>query len=108
MNLFGSGYRRFKNALRGPVPALVSHSAPVFHNRGSIGSLQHQHFPQVVTDSFQPQVIKVAPQTQIATSGHPVAPLQSADDPLHGLTQAGKELAFLLMLSKAAFRAAWV
>ena len=83
MNLSEFNCRGPGEGLRGPWPALVNPSALFLPNRGSSGTVQHQHLFQVVTHSFQPKVIEVAPQAEIATSRQSIAALQGADDPLH-------------------------
>ena len=97
MNLSESCYRGAGAGPRGPLGPFLRLSGLPLGTRGSGGPLQHQHFSQVVTHPFQPQVIVVALQAQIATSFQPIAALQSADDPLHGLAHSGKAfIPFLL------------
>jgi hypothetical protein len=98
MNLSEFNYRGNGEGPRGPFKAFTWPLGLPFHNGGSVSPLQHQHFSQVVTDSFQPTVIVVAPQAQIATSHQAIATLQGADDPLHGLAHARKAfIPFLLV-----------
>ena len=101
MNPSESNYRGSGEGLRGPFRAFYNFSSPSPLNRDSGGPLQHQHLSQVVTDPCQPKVIVVAPQAQIATAPQPIAALQGADDPLHGLAHPRKAfIPFLLRSTK--------
>src|SRR4030042_5835760 len=101
MNRSDSSYRGTREGLPGPFQACVNPSTPLLRSRGSGGPLQHQHLFQVVANSFQPKVIVVALQAEIATSLQPIAALQGADDPLHGPAHSGKEfIPFLLSPTK--------
>src|SRR5512135_1673874 len=101
MNLSESSYRGVGEGLRGPLAAFVNPSAPLLRSGSSGSPLQRQHLSQVVANPLQPKVIVVAPQTQIATSLHPIAAFQGADDPLHGLAHPRKAfIPFLLVTTK--------
>jgi hypothetical protein len=101
MNLSAFCYRGAGEGPRGPLGPFFRLSGLALGTRGSGGPLQHQHFSQVVAYPVQPQVIVVALQTQIATSFQPIAALQRADEPLHGLAHSGKAfITFLLSPAK--------
>src|SRR5208283_755724 len=101
MNLSESCYRGAGEGSRGSLRAFFRLSGLFLNTRGSGGPLQHQHLFQVVANPLQPKVIMVAPQPEIATSLQPIAALQGADDPFHGLAHARKKfIPFLLSPAK--------
>ena len=101
MTFFESGCRGTGEVPQGFFKAFFNLPGPSFYHSGSGRPLQHQHLSQVVADPLQPKVIVVAPQAQIATSLQPIAPLQGADNSLHGPAHSRKELIpFLLPFTK--------
>jgi len=95
-----SSYRVPGAGPQGPFQACFILSSPVPRHRGSGDPLQHQHLPQVVAYSLQPEVTSIAHPTHRATSRQPLSALQGTDDPLHGPADTGIECIPPLLLRR--------
>ena len=100
MNPSESSYRALEEGSGGPFQAFFNPLGLSFHTRGSGCPLQHQHLPQVVAYPLQPEVTSIAHPTHIATSFHPIAAFQGADDPLHGPADSRIEFIAPLLLRR--------